>query len=312
MTPPVGRFAPSPSGRMHLGNIFTAVISWLSARKQGGKWILRIEDLDPQRSRLCHAQMIEDDLAWLGLTPDEGGLADAGPSAPYSQSRRHHLYADALERLKNLGLAYPCFCRRADIMATQAPHQSDGRIVYAGTCRPAILPAPFVDPQRPHTVRIAVDNADITFTDRLYGPVTVNLASHCGDFLLRRADGAWAYQLAVVVDDAAMGVTEVVRGSDLLLSAAQQLHLYHLLDLRAPEFAHVPLIVNAQGVRLSKRDEAESIVSLRSRFTPEELLGRIACMAGMQSQPAPLSLARMLELFSWNLLPRVVTLPVLP
>lgn len=281
---------------MHLGNVFTAVMSWASVKRRGGRWILRIEDLDPQRSRREHAEAIEDDLRWLGLEWDEGGLADTGPSGPYSQSRRHDLYARALKHLHATGLTYPCFCRRADIMATQAPHQSDGRIVYAGTCRPDDLPKAFCDPGRPHAVRIAVPDAPIAFTDRNYGPQSVNLALHCGDFMLRRADGAWAYQLAVVVDDALMGVTEVVRGSDLLLSSAQQIFLFDTLGYRAPEFAHVPLIVNAEGRRLSKRDEAESMAALRLSHTPGQLLGLIARMAGFISDVRPLTPAELLRL----------------
>ncbi|MDE7388158.1 MAG: tRNA glutamyl-Q(34) synthetase GluQRS, partial [Muribaculaceae bacterium] len=216
-----GRFAPSPSGRMHLGNIVTALASWLSARTQGGGWILRIEDLDPQRSRRSHSELIEDDLRWLGLDWDEGGLDDRGPHGPYSQSRRGEFYAEALGRLMASGLVYPCTCTRADIMATQAPHQSDGRIIYPGTCRKNIGRQ-----QDSASLRIVVPDREISFTDGTYGLQRVNLATHCGDFILRRADGAWAYQLAVVVDDALMGVTEIMRGSDLLLSSAQQIYLY--------------------------------------------------------------------------------------
>lgn len=134
-----GRFAPSPSGRMHLGNVFTALVSWLSARSSGGRWILRIEDLDPQRSHMEHARLIEDDLHWLGLDWDEGGIDGRGLHGPYLQSLRNYIYKEALERIESMGLTYPCYCTRADIMATQAPHESDGRVVYAGTCRPERL-----------------------------------------------------------------------------------------------------------------------------------------------------------------------------
>ncbi|MDE5846866.1 MAG: tRNA glutamyl-Q(34) synthetase GluQRS, partial [Muribaculaceae bacterium] len=226
---------------MHLGNIYTALLSWLSVKSRGGRWILRIEDLDPQRSKIEYARLIEDDLHWLGLEWDEGGLDGVGPNGPYVQSRRHHLYEEALERLKASGLCYPCSCTRADILATQAPHESDGRVVYKGTCRPLVMPSPYMD--RPGAaVRLMVPDEDISFTDRIKGPQTVNLARHCGDFIVRRGDGAWSYQLAVVVDDALMGVTEVMRGDDLLLSAAQQIYLYRLLGFDSPEFAHVPLV----------------------------------------------------------------------
>ncbi|MDE5795486.1 MAG: hypothetical protein K2H75_00085, partial [Muribaculaceae bacterium] len=233
-TLPVGRFAPSPTGRMHLGNIMTAVLSWLSVRSRGGRWILRIEDLDPQRSRLEHVNRIEDDLLWLGLDWDEGGLDDRGPNGPYTQSRRYSFYENALQRLKLTGQTYPCTCTRADMLATQAPHQSDGRHVYAGRCLPVRLGGCLpnaeseIIQQGPHAVRLYMPQGEIRFTDRLYGSQQVDLSRECGDFVLRRADGAWSYQLAVVVDDAMMGVTEVVRGHDLLLSAAQQIYLYRL------------------------------------------------------------------------------------
>ena len=295
--PHVGRFAPSPSGRMHLGNIYTALLSWLSVKSRGGKWILRIEDLDPQRSKIEHARMIEDDLLWLGLEWDEGGLDGIGPNGPYVQSLRHHFYEDALDRLKAMGLCYPCTCTRADILATQAPHESDGRVVYKGTCRPSAIPSPFIGKPRA-AVRLYVPDEDISFTDRIKGPRSVNLARHCGDFVLRRGDGAWAYQLAVVVDDALMGVTEVVRGDDLLLSAAQQIYLYRLLGYDPPEFAHVPLVCNESGIRLSKRDRSLSMEYLRARHSPEEILGMAAHRAGLTTADAPVSLPTLLDIYS--------------
>lgn len=308
-----GRFAPSPTGRMHLGNVFAALISWLSARKEGGKWILRIEDLDPQRSRIDHARLIEDDLAWLGLDWDEGGVDGKGPNGPYCQSMRGEIYKEALEKLQATGLTYPCFCTRADIMATQAPHESDGRVVYAGTCRPSRLGGSFdeatVDrPER--AIRLFVPDKDMTFTDKLYGGQTVNLAAHCGDFVLRRADGAWAYQLAVVVDDALMGVTEVVRGSDLLLSSAQQIYLYDLLGYPAPQFAHVPLLWNEKGIRLSKRDSSLSMEELRKEYTPSHLIGQLAYIAGILPEPFPISAQGLLPLFSWSAIRPVATVSV--
>lgn len=286
---------------MHLGNIYTAVVSWLSARSAGGRWVLRIEDLDPQRSKAGYARQIEDDLHWLGLDWDEGGLTSEGPNGPYAQSLRNDFYADALDKLKAVGLTYPCRCRRADIMATQAPHQSDGRVVYAGTCRPASAP-PFrtPEPEKPCAIRLYVPDRDISFTDRVFGPQTVNLARHCGDFVLRRADGAWAYQLAVVVDDAAMGITEVVRGADLLLSSPQQIYLYGLLGAKAPEFAHLPLICNGDGIRLSKRDRGVGMAELRVAHTPEEVIGKVAHLAGLIPEEAPVGLADLLPSFSWQ------------
>lgn len=290
---PVGRFAPSPTGRMHLGNIAAALLSWLSVRSRGGRWILRIEDLDPQRSRREYALQIEDDLRWLGIDWDEGGTDGTGPNGPYSQSLRGEFYSRQLQRLEEMGLTYPCRCTRVDIMSTQAPHESDGRVVYAGTCRPRRLggtaPDMSAPSDRPPATRIFVPDETIEFTDLVCGPRRVNLAKECGDFVLRRGDGAWAYQLAVVTDDALMGVTEVTRGNDLLLSAAQQIYLYGLLGFPVPAFAHIPLIVNEQGVRLSKRDASLSMGSLRAAHMPEEIIGHIAFLTGLSDTPDAVS-----------------------
>lgn len=288
-----GRFAPSPSGRMHFGNIYTAVLSWLSVKSRGGKWILRIEDLDPQRSKMEYAKLIEDDLHWLGLEWDEGGIEGKGDNGPYLQSRRHDIYEHYLGLLKEKGVCYPCHCTRADILATQAPHESDGRVVYKGTCRPERLPAKYVEEDEA-AVRLAVPDIDILFSDHVKGLQSFNLASQCGDFVLRRGDGAWSYQLAVVVDDALMGVTEVVRGDDLLLSAAQQIYLNNLLGFNPPAYIHVPLICNSEGVRLSKRDRSYSMEEMRKRHAKEEILGMVAHSAHIIEYPQPLSLNELL------------------
>ena len=294
-----------------MGNVYTALLSRLSARRQGGTWLLRIEDLDPQRSKYEHARMIEDDLHWLGLDWDEGGLDDKGDAGPYSQSRRGGIYEHFLERLVATGRTYPCHCTRAEIMATQAPHQSDGRIIYAGTCRPPHGVEAFSlhssdvsggvisesvgssvncggrDASTPASIRLWVPDRDIEFDDAVKGHCSFNLAREVGDFILRRADGAWAYQLAVVVDDALMGVTEVLRGDDLLLSAAQQLYLYSLFGFKAPRFVHVPLVCNAEGRRLSKRAASLSMDYLRQRHTPAEVLGMAAYRAGIINEEMP-------------------------
>lgn len=299
-----GRFAPSPSGRMHLGNVFTALISWLSARKNGGKWLLRIEDLDPQRSKYEYARLIEEDLEWLGLDIDEGGLDDIGEHGPYRQSQRDDIYYEALSRLNRLGLTYPCHCTRADIMSTQAPHESDGRIIYQGTCRPNHEPPFEVDNDGRCATRLYVPDKEIQFIDEVFGPQSVNLTHHCGDFILRRADGAWAYQLAVVVDDALMGVTEVVRGCDLLLSTAQQLYLYDLLGFTAPKFIHLPLLCNSAGQRLSKRDKSMNMEELRRRYSPKEVIGQLACMARITDKYEPCTAESLIEKFDLSRLPK--------
>lgn len=293
-----GRFAPSPTGRMHLGNVYTALISWLSAKAAGGTWLLRIEDLDPQRSKYEFARQIEDDLHWLGLDWDEGGLDDTGCAGPYSQSRRGDIYSDYFERLRDSGLTYPCFCTRADIMATQAPHQSDGRVIYAGTCRPTTMPYRRAAQTGKHATRLYVPDKNIEFCDMVYGPQVVNPAHECGDFIIRRADGAWAYQLAVVVDDALMGVTEVVRGNDLLLSAAQQIYLYTLLGLEAPRFGHLPLLCNVEGCRLSKRDRLMGMDELRGRFSAADITGIAAAAAGLLPHPMPVTAAELVAEFN--------------
>ena len=286
-----GRFAPSPTGIMHLGNVMCALLSWLSAKSKGGTWVLRIEDLDPDRSRRQFADRLMSDLEWLGLTWDEG---------PYFQSERHERYAAALERLCAMDLVYPCFCTRADIMATQAPHEIDGRIVYAGTCRARTYNKE--DMERA-ALRLKVPDREIAFTDGHYGPQRVNLSRHCGDFVIRRKDGAWAYQLAVVVDDAEMGITEVVRGSDLLLSSPQQIYLAELLGYPLPSFIHLPLLCNAQGQRLSKRDKSLDMEALCAEYTAEEIIGRLAFLAGLKADDAPCTAEELLTLFAWNKMP---------
>lgn len=295
MNNPVGRFAPSPTGRMHLGNIFAALMSWLSVKSRGGDWILRIEDLDPQRSRPEYAKLIEEDLLWLGLQWDQGGTQDKGPHGPYSQSKRAHLYDDTLNKIKYR--IYPCRCKRADLLAASAPHQADGRILYPGTCRPSSFPAPTIN--APHSLRLALNCETIDFNDLTYGPQSVSLSQECGDYIIRRADGTFSYQFAVVTDDALMGVTEVVRGADLLLSAAQQIHLHELLGFTPPEYAHIPLLCAPDGRRLSKRDKDLSMEVLRTRFSPEQILGYLSEIIGIQSKPHPISARAMLEKFAW-------------
>ena len=250
----VSRFAPSPTGRMHLGNVFCALLSWLSVKSKGGEWRLRIEDLDPDRSRRDFALQLMDDLQWLGL-PWDGEVV--------WQSQRSDIYEHYLKQLQDAGLTYPCFCSRADILATQAPHETDGRVVYAGTCRGKKLDE--MAQNTPSATRFMVPDEDITFQDGHYGEQKVNLAKHCGDYILRRKDGAWAYQLAVVVDDALMNITEVVRGRDLLLSTPQQLHLYRTLGFEEPTYFHHPLLVNENGQRLCKRDKSLDLSYLREK-----------------------------------------------
>ncbi|MDE7408167.1 MAG: hypothetical protein K2M76_07070, partial [Muribaculaceae bacterium] len=250
------------------------------------------------------------ELDWLGLAWDEGGIDNRGCAGPYMQSHRGSIYTEYLQKLKETGYTYPCTCTRADIMATQAPHQSDGRVIYGGRCRPGQLPIPVPEPTIAHATRLYVPDEAIWFTDVVYGQQYVNLATHCGDFVLQRADGAWAYQLAVVVDDALMGVTEVVRGNDLLLSTGQQLYLYRLLGLQAPAFAHVPLLCNVMMQRLSKRDASLSMEVLRRRYSASEIIGHLALMANLIPEYAPVSATDLVAYMSWSRIPAVQTIVV--
>ena len=294
--PITGRFAPSPTGRMHLGNVFGALLSWLSAKSQGGRWLLRIEDIDPQRSRRDYALQLMDDLAWLGLTWD---------GEPVWQSERSDIYEHYCNILQEKELTYPCYCTRADLLATQAPHESDGRVVYPGTCRPNKFRADTSGlRQGPSSTRLIVPDRNITFTDGHYGQQCINLARHVGDFIIRRKDGAWAYQLAVVVDDALTGVNEVVRGRDLLLSVPQQIYIAQLLNFTPPHYIHFPLLTGNDGQRLSKRDRSMDMGELRQHSSAAQIVGRLAFLAGIQPEPQPATPAELLKAFDWNSVPQ--------
>lgn len=285
-----GRFAPSPTGRMHLGNVFSALLSWLSARSKGGQWLLRIEDIDPARSRQAYADLLMQDLEWLGLEWD---------GAPVYQSERNDVYEHYLKQLQAQGLTYPCYCSRADILATQAPHESDGRVVYKGTCRQ--LPP---QPGRTGAIRLMVPDREMSFNDGHYGQFSVSMSQQVGDFIVRRKDGAWAYQLAVVVDDALMGISEVVRGRDLLLSSPQQMYVAELLGFRPPRFIHLPLLCNRHGQRLSKRDRSMDMECLRHHYTAEQLTGYLACLAGLLPDTMAVRAQELVPLFDWDKVPR--------
>ena len=293
-----GRYAPSPSGRMHLGNLMCCLLAWLSAKSKGGQVLLRIEDLDAVRCPRVYADAIQDDLAWLGLAAD-------GPTPTVYQSERSEIYQQYYDILLKKGLIYPCFCSRSQLHAASAPHRSDGQVVYAGTCR-GLSDAEVARRSltRAPAFRVRVPDEEIAFTDGPLGRYAENLARDCGDFYLRRADGVFAYQLAVVVDDALMGVTEVVRGSDLLSSTPRQLWLYRELGLTAPQFYHLPLLLAPDGRRLSKRDGDQSLENLRARYTPQEIIGKLAYVCGLQDTPAPASPQELVPGFSWDKVPK--------
>lgn len=229
---------------MHLGNVFSALLAWLSVRSRNGRMLLRIEDLDPDRCRPDYIETLKRDLDWLGLDWDE-------EQTP--QSMRADAYHAEFERLRALGLVYPCYCSRAELHAASAPHASDGNVIYAGTCR-SLTEAERTAKIRKPAWRVIVPDTSITVQDGLQGAYTENLARDCGDFIIRRSDGVYAYQLAVVTDDAAGGVTEVIRGRDLLSSVPRQVWLQKTLGFPTPAYYHVPLLLAPDGRRLSKRE----------------------------------------------------------
>ena len=295
-----GRFAPSPTGRMHLGNVYAALLSWLSAKSKGGEWVLRIEDIDPARSKQEYADRIMDDLEWLGMTWDG--------EVTY-QSQRQVIYEHYFDLLRKENLLYPCFCTRADLLATQAPHESDGRVVYKGTCR-NMNPTDYPRGITP-AWRMKVPDETIETTDGHYGKYSVHLPTEIGDFIVRRKDGAFAYQLVVVVDDLLTGITEVVRGRDLLLSTPQQLFMAQTLRNLDPEnafpevsYIHFPLLINEAGQRLSKRDKSLDMGILREQNSAEEIIGFIAHLAGITPTAEPITPQELLPIFTWEKLPR--------
>lgn len=288
---PVGRYAPSPTGTLHLGNLRTALVAWQDAVEHGAAFILRIEDTDYPRNVPGAEQRILSDLAWLGITWDEGpsvmpGAPDVGPAAPYRQSQRHEIYLAALLHLADLGLIYPCTCSRKQLQsAASAPHGPDGP-VYPGTCRkrmPAgemreliaqLTPPPGKAPGGPNpcALRLRTDELPpLSLTDELHGARVCDVAGECGDFVVLRRDGLWAYQFVCAVDDALMGVTRVVRGADLLSSAPRQAALVRALGYQPPVYRHIPLVADAQGQRMAKRDGSVDLSILRGRgLSPEQ------------------------------------------
>ncbi|WP_294380360.1 tRNA glutamyl-Q(34) synthetase GluQRS [uncultured Senegalimassilia sp.] len=300
--PVVGRFAPSPTGRMHAGNIYAALTAWLVAKSQGGTIVLRIEDLDRDRSKAEYISAVQRDFELLGLTWDHG---------PFFQHNRDEAYSEAFQVLERLGLVYPCFCTRADLHAASAPHRGE-KFIYPGTCRSlsaeqvaakSLLKAP--------AQRLRVPDAMYSFEDMVQGHYAQNLADDCGDFLIRRSDQAFAYQLAVVVDDAAQGVTSVVRGVDLLCSTPQQLYLQELLGLGHPRYAHIPLLVAEENRRLSKRDHDAGLEELLARYkTPEAVIGHIAGICGLTPTCDPATPEQLLETFDIAKLSELFSDPV--
>jgi len=268
----VGRFAPSPTGPLHAGSLATALASRLDALAHGGRWLLRIEDLDPPREVAGAATAIVDALARLGFAHD-------GPVL--HQSRRHALYQQAFEQLRTAGLVYPCCCTRREIADSVTARQRHREAVYPGTCRNGMAPG-----RTARAWRLRVDDAVIAWDDRNGRRHEDRMADEVGDFVLRRADGLWAYQLAVVVDDHAQGVTDIVRGEDLVGSTSRQILLQRLLGMASPRYLHLPVVTGSDGEKLSKQNGATAIDPQR----PDDALNTALAHLGLPAVaagPAP-------------------------
>ncbi|TLS52293.1 tRNA glutamyl-Q(34) synthetase GluQRS [Paenibacillus antri] len=302
-----GRFAPTPSGRLHIGNLYAALMAWLHARSAGGAFALRMEDIDKPRCKSDYAELVLKDLRWFGLDWDEGPDV-GGPYVPYTQSERTERYEAALDALLADGRLYPCFCSRAELFSVaSAPHglSSEGP-AYGGVCR-SLTPEQRTRKAETKTpsLRFAVPpDAPVAFEDGVYGRIEFPPGAG-GDFVVRRADGIIGYQLAVVVDDAAMNVTHALRGADLLDSTPRQLWLYEALGLTPPTFAHVPLLCDERGERLSKRQKSLAAAALREAGVPAEtLVGLVAWSAGLVDRPEPIRPAELVAGFDLDKLPR--------
>lgn len=287
---PVGRFAPTPSGRMHLGNVFAALVAWLSVKSRNGQFILRMEDIDTQRTSAEFAEILRDDLRWLGLIWDEETPA---------QSTRSAVYDRYFSILEEKGLLFPCFCTRSQLHSVNAPHASDGTYVYPGTCR-NLTEAEKAAFQRAPAWRVKVPDQEFAVNDLCQGVYRENLLTDCGDFVVRRADGVYVYQLAVTVDDGEAGVTEVVRGQDLLSSAPRQMYLQELFGFLQPAYGHVPMLLAPDGRRLSKRDKDLDLGYLRQHLSPEQIIGTLSYCAGLIDREEAVSARELSNEFSWE------------
>lgn len=296
--PVVGRLAPSPTGLLHLGHARTFLVAWWSARAQSGRVLLRIEDLDAPRSQTRFADAARRDLEWLGLDWD---------GEPSVQSAHLTRFDAAVQRLLDAGAAYPCVCARADLRTlARAPHAGDSEPRYPGTCRGRFATVADAEREtgRPAGVRLCVPDGEISVADRVFGDCRVDVAAELGDFLIARRGGTAAYQLAVAVDDAAEGVTEVVRGADLLPSAARQWHVQRALSLPHPAWAHVPLVVDGEGRRLAKHEDDLSLAELRERgVDPKRIVAWVARSAGMDVSEG-VTARELVSAFTWQRLPK--------
>lgn len=303
---PRGRYAPSPTGLLHVGNARTALVAWMSVRARGGTFLWRVEDLDPPRVVPGAVEAAVEDLTWLGLDWDEDHEV-GGPHAPYVQSQRSTVYEAALRLLHDRDRLFPCPLSRRELASIcSAPHPGEEEAAYPASARPRDLPGDWYErllrEEVPSAaIRFRVDDGPVRFVDRVHGEIEERVDRSVGDFVLKRRDGLYAYQLAVVVDDWTMQVNEVVRGSDLLGSTARQLQLLEALGGRRPSYAHVPLVLGPGGEKLSKRDEALTLRSLRdSGLHAAQVVGYLAWTLGLLDRPTAVTSRELLDVFSWN------------
>lgn len=297
-----GRFAPSPSGTLHLGNLLSSLLAWLDVRSQGGVMLFRLEDLDPDRSFDSYAEQMARDLEWLGLDWDEGWRPG---SQQFRQSERSDRYDNALKLLTSKGLVYDCYCSRAERLAASAPHPGE---IWAGGCRCRSLSDEEIRDRikvgRKPAKKLIVQQESAVWTDGHYGPQSEVLNPGRDDFIIRRSDGVFAYQLAVSVDDMEMGITRVVRARDLMRSTARQMQLIRLLGGTPPEYCHAPLLAAPGGRKLSKRDGDLNMDWFRAHYSPEELTGVLAYLAKLRPTPEPVKPSDLISDFSWELVPK--------
>ena len=294
----IGRFAPTPSGFMHAGNLLCAVIAYLSAKSKGGKFIIRIEDLDALRCPKSAALDIIETLREFGIESDEPIVW---------QSERTAAYKAAVDLLRTRAELYPCYCSRAELHAPEITRLPDGGILYPKTCK-SLSAAQIAEKEErgiKPSLRISAPDEVITFTDGIMGERSQNLATACGDFILRRSDGVYAYQLAVVVDDGESGVTEVVRGADLLYDTPRQIYLQRLLGLPSPKYFHIPLVCDASGRKLSK-SEGDSAKQLLKTHTPQQIIGALAFAANIIDEPKPMDIDSLIPLYSADKVPKEI------
>ena len=296
-----GRLAPSPSGYLHLGNAWACLMAWLLCRRASGTLVLRIEDIDPARSRQEYAQAIMEDLAWLGLDWDEGP-GSSGGYGPYLQSQRYEIYKLALDWLQARGMVYPCFCSRKELRAiASAPHVGDEGVPYPGTCANLSLHEQqhCIQQGRQAALRVRAGTGIYAFTDGIR-QLNVSKQQDCGgDFALRRSDGVIAYQLAVSVDDALMNITQVVRGADIAASTPRQLMLFELFGIQPPQYTHVPLVCDHTGERLAKRHHSLGVRALREQgVTSAAIIGYLAHAGGLVTERKALTAQELLHNFN--------------